>query len=261
LPPIAAASIAGAALLAWLIWPFNAGADLRPRAVIVDQLAATDPNPGFVADAIARLEGAGYAVDYVPSEAVTVDLFRHLPKQGHGIVMVRGHTGQLTSRPSTAVFDVGDGRWFVPGVLRQQVPAFFTNEVYSGETHLPEQRERQLVITSYPQPAEDARRFFGITPEFMVSRARGRFDGATVILMGCGGPGSAVMAQALLTKGAGAVVTWDQLVTAQHTDRATQRLLAHLLDEPRGVGDAIASAMSDVGPDPSFGASLQMYAN
>src|SRR3990170_2190047 len=39
-----------------------------PRAVIVDQLGLTFPNPGFVQRATGLLEQAGYQVDYVPGE-------------------------------------------------------------------------------------------------------------------------------------------------------------------------------------------------
>ncbi len=68
-----ALAAAGAALLlgiaaavAFVLWP--AGGSSPPRAAIIDQLALTNPNPGFAADATAELTAAGYAVDYVPSQ-------------------------------------------------------------------------------------------------------------------------------------------------------------------------------------------------
>ena len=130
--------------------------------------------------------------------------------------------------------------------------------MYSRERHVEEQYARLLGIATYPPPNEDGKQYFAVTPEF-IAEARGDFDGAMVILMGCGGAGSEAMAQAFLGKGAGSVVSWDDLVTASHTDGATADLLGRVLTGGGDVDAAVAGTMAAVGADPSFGAKLHAY--
>ena len=233
------------------------GDDTSPSAVIIDQLASTDANPAFVDEATSRLEAAGYRVDYLSGREIDVDLFRSLPKRGYDVILVRNHVGQLERRAEPVVIDTGRARALVPAVQTREVATFFTNELYRRDEHVDEQQARLLGVATYPPPNEDGKQYFGVTPEF-IAEARGEFDGALVILMGCGGAGSEAMAQAFLGKGAGSVVTWDDLVTATHTDGATRDLLDRVLrDEP--VAAAVAGTMASVGPDPSFGARLRAY--
>jgi hypothetical protein len=250
-------ALAAAGGVATLYWTEGDSGD-TPRAVIIDQLASTDANPEFVASATARLESAGYTVDYIDGEAVSVDLFRELPKRGYDVIVVRNHAGQLERRPVKAVVNDGNRRAVVGGGLTQPVSTFFTNEAYRTDRHVAEQRDRLLGVAYYPPPSEDGGQYFGVTPEFIASTG-GDFGGALVVLMGCGGEGSAAMAQAFLDKGARSVVTWNDLVSAQHTDNATTRLLDNVLVSHRSIGDAVADTMASVGPDPAFQARLHLY--
>ncbi len=256
-PVVAIALLAGIEIYVWFVAPNDAG-EQSLRAAIVDQLAATDANPAFVAEATANLEYAGYAVDYYAKDEINVELFRNLPRHGYDLVLVRSHMGQLQERPAGGVAETTGGLALLPGVVSEPVASVFTNEAYSLETHVPEQRASMLSVASYLPPRE-ATQLFGILPEFILSRSRGNYNGATIILMGCGGPGSGLLARAFLTKGASAVVGWDDNVSALHTDRATQDLLTNMLAGRMGVRDAVARTMAQIGPDASFGASLRTY--
>jgi vacuolar-type H+-ATPase subunit F/Vma7 len=225
--------------------------------VIVDQLARTDPNPQFVDDATTRLEAAGYRVDYISDDAVDVDMFRGLAKRGYDVILIRNHVGQLERRSERVIIDTGQARALVPAVINREVATFFTNEEYDRGRYIEEQIERSLGVAYYPPPNDDGKQYFGVTPEF-IGAEKGDYDGALVILMGCGGAGSQSMAQAFLDRGAKSVVSWTGLVTARHTDEATVDLLDRLLaDEP--VAEAVTKTMAGVGPDPSFGATLRAY--
>lgn len=245
-----------AATLALVFWQRSDGSD-APSAVIIDQLASTDPNPGFIDDATARLTAAGYRVDYLSEDEIDVDLFRSLPKRGYDVILVRNHVGQLERRVEPVIVDTGRARALVPALQSREVATFFTNELYRRDGHVDEQHARLLGVATYPPPNEDGKQYFGVTPEF-IAEARGDFDGALVILMGCGGGGSEAMAQAFLGKGAGSVVSWDDLVTATHTDEATTDLLDRVLQD-EAVPAAVAGTMASIGPDPSFGAQLRAY--
>jgi hypothetical protein len=240
------------------VWWNARDGESAPSAVIIDQLETTDPNQDFVDDATSRLEAAGYRVDYIAGDGIDVDLFRTLPKRGYDVILVRNHVGQLERRAEPVIVDTGRARAIVPAVQTRDVATFFTNELYSKSRHVEEQHARLLGVATYPPPNEDNKQYFGITPEF-IAGARGDFDGALVILMGCGGAGSQAMAQAFLGKGASSVVSWDDLVTASHTDGATADLLARVLTGGEPVDAAVAGTMATVGADPSFGAKLRAY--
>jgi hypothetical protein len=228
----------------------------QARAVIVDQLAITDPNPGFVAEATSLLEGAGYRVDYVPPEYVSVPFYRALPDKGYDLIVVRSHSSQTRTRRLPALLPgatpvVGDAE------VTENVVSLFTNERYDEQAYPDLQRARAIGIVSYPEHAELGR-YFGVTPEFVRDAMRGDFGGATVVVMGCGGLHTTTMAQALAARGVARFISWDNLVTASHTDRATAHLLPLLL---RGddAASAVAATMAEVGADPAFGASLATY--
>ena len=77
--------------------------------------------------------------------------------------------------------------------------------------------------------------------------------------MGCSGLKTDDLAQAFIARGASQLVSWDQPVTAAHTDEATSELLSDLLAKKLGMRQAVASTMAKVGPDPSYGARLAVY--
>jgi hypothetical protein len=249
---VAAAVLVAAVVGAAVTLRAGGGGDSAPpgdRAVIVDQLALTDPNPAFIADARRSLEAAGYKVDYVPAEAVTVDFYRDLPARGYRFIVLRSHTsdfaGSLDPKEaalSTPIASTG----------------LFTNEVYSTSTHVSDQRATRLMVDSYVDRGIPWK-YFGITPEFLLQSARGRFDGTTIVLMGCSGLKTDDLAQAFMTRGAKEFVSWDQPVTAEHTDAATRELLANLFDHRLALADAVSKTMTDVGPDPAYGAKLELY--
>jgi len=224
------------------IWP-RATERSFPKAVIVDQLALTDPNPAFVDAAAAQLKGAGYVVDYIPPEAVTVDLYRQLPKEDYQLIILRSHSAQNQN--------VGD----VQSPQYVRAISLFTNELYSTRSHVDEQRQGRLwkgSLTGAPVP------FFTIRDEFVREAMEGDFDGATIIMMGCG-VSEDNMASAFIDKGAKQFVSWDAAVSASHTDAAATELLDALLTRHLDVREAVAQTMAKVGPDPAFGARLLSY--
>ena len=218
-------------------------------AVIVDQLTQTDANPAFIAVATATLEAAGYRVDYVAPEDVTIDYYRELPERGYDLIVFRAHSGIVQNGD-------GEGDSFL-----------FTTEPYSQREHVDEQRDRRLIeavlssdFTEPSVPLADLPRYFGIGPEFVRSSMKGDFDGALVVVMGCNGLSSNTLAQAFVERGAAEVTSWDGLVSAAHTDAATERLLGLVFDKGMSVEDAVAAVRDDLGPDPFYGSSLLAYA-
>jgi len=88
---------------------------------------------------------------------------------------------------------------------------------------------------------------------------RGDFDGATIIMMGCDGLLFDNTPKALVDKGAKAVIGWDGLVSAAHTDAATERLLQYLVVDGLTMGQAVQKTLAEVGTESSYENSLRVY--
>jgi hypothetical protein len=213
----------------------NAG----PRAAIVDQLALTQPNPEFVQTTTDLLEQAGYAVDYHPGEEVTVEFYRKFPSQRHDLIIFRVHSalGREDGQPADWV-------------------TLFTADAYHETWYVEEQKTRRLSRVSY---YEDGPPYFGIMPDFVRSSMKGDLRDTTVVLMGCDGLATETIAEALVDKGAKAVVSWSGLVSGDHTDVATEALLRHLVTEGLPLREAVDKTGIEVGPDPAYESVLRLY--
>lgn len=209
------------------------------RAAIVDQLSLTQPNSTFVQTTTDLLEQAGYAVDYVPGEQVTVEFFRKFPAQPYELIIFRVHSalGRDGGQPADWV-------------------TLFTSDSYRETWYVKEQKTRLLSKVSY---YEDGPAYFGIMPAFVKSSMKGNLQDATVIMMGCDGLKTETIAAALVDKGAKAVVSWDGLVSADHTDAATEALLRYFVTEGLPLREAVDKAAAEIGPDPSYESVLRLY--
>jgi hypothetical protein len=207
------------------------------KAAIVDHLSTSWPNPAFVKECTAILEGAGYDVDYYKGEDVTVELYRGLPTHGYKLIILRVHSA------------------YVPKYLSL---AMFTSEPYNKQRYVYEQL-RNRVASGYIEPHQEGDpRYLVITDKFVRSSMEGTFDGALVVMMGCKGIKKCA-ATAFIEKGARAYVGWDGLVSARHTDQATVRFLKKLLSENRTIAQAVTQTMTDVGHEPQHKSTLLFW--
>jgi hypothetical protein len=238
----ALAVFAVAGVSVWFAFGRTSGENGPPRAAIIDQLAFNIPNEDFVTQATGLLEQAGYRVDYYPADQITVDFYRALPSKGYDFVLFRAHADRLQATAK-------DGTKFDDVVL-------FTTEPYDRGKYIPDQAANRLVIAKYNA---DGEQYFGVAPGFF-ENAPGNFRGATLVVMGCEGFLTERTAQAFVNDmGAKAYISWDETVSAPHTDQATEVLLRHLLVEKKTAPDAVDLTMADVGPDPIYGSRLQAY--
>jgi len=213
-------------------------------AAIVDQLSLSQPSPTFVDSATRLLEQAGYAVDYYPSDRVTVDFYRNLPTFDYDLIVARVHSG-ITNEVDAATGEK----------TKSEYVSLFTGEPYSA-TKYPEEQINRLGRAEYYQGAPP---LFGIGPDFVRHSMRGKFDSTLIVMMGCDGLRSERTAQAFIEKGAGAFVSWSRSVSAEHSDAATQRLLEKLLIEGLPLEEAVAQTMVELGPDPEYDSTLLVY--
>jgi hypothetical protein len=207
------------------------------RAGIVDQLSLTAPNPEFRQEATRMLENDGYTVEYVSGEDVTVDLYRSLPERDYDLLILRVHSTAEVSRGEEDVTAI----------------SLFTGEPYSRDLYYDEQLDGRVGFAQY---TEESPKLFGVTSRFVRNSMKGKFDDTLVLMMGCQGFLNAEGAEAFEARGARAFIGWDGLVSATHTDEATQTLLRYLIVQDQEPADAIARTMTDVGPDPDYNSQL-----
>ena len=188
----------------------------RPfKAALVDEVAATYPDPYLTDNITLTLTRAGYSVDYFGPNDVTVDFFRSLPSMGYGIIILRNHA--TASVPSDLI-------------------AFVTSELFNSTKYVNEQ-EAGLVVDA----SVDNTRYFAITPAFFRQYAQGRFSNTIIIAEGCGGLVNSEMAQAFVSRGANIYISWDGTVQTNQSDGGTILLMQQMIAGHR-VDDAVTFA-------------------
>jgi hypothetical protein len=214
-------------------------ADLRGG--LIDQLSPAFPNESFTNEVTAAIEEFGLPVESHVGDAVDVNLYRSLGEKSLGVLVIRSHSGILE-------LEGGD---------QQGVTALFTNEPYSERNHVGEQLSDRLLIV---RPFEtDPKLTFGITPSFVRQSMDGYLPRTIVVVAGCSVLGRTDLAEALVSRGASTVISWDRSVGLTHADEATARLVTHLCAEGMTVDEAVVATMAEMGPDPDYGAILRYF--
>jgi hypothetical protein len=238
--------VAGIAFIAviifgiWLMTPRTQNVqDLR--AALIDQLSPAYTNDEFQSSVIADIESFGLPLDMYEGEQVDVGLYRNLGQVDYGVLVIRSHSGILE----------------LPDSENGSAIALFTNEPYSESKHMTDQlRDRVLIVRPYEGDRELT---FGVTPGFFRQAMRGRLPGTIVVVDGCSILSESDMAEALVSRGASVVISFDRSVGLTHADEAAGLLIHYLLAEGRTVEQATVAAMAEVGPDPEYGAVLKFY--
>ncbi len=217
----------------------HADADLR--AGFIDQLSPAFPNEEFRDSVMADLKILGLPVDLYEGEEVDVDLYRALGEEAYGVLVIRSHSGTLQ----------------LGGAPDQRITALFTNEPYTGSKHVAEQLvDRVLIVRPFE---DDPELTFGVAPDFFRQSMRGELRRTIVVIAGCSILDRTDLAEALVSRGASVVISWDLSVGLDHVDKGTALLVHYLLAEGMTVESATVAAMAESGPDPEFGASLNYY--
>ena len=193
---------------------------------LIDSLSTQLPNPGFEQSTKASAQKAGYAFDYYPANATTVDFFLNLPRMNYKIVILRTHGGM----------------------------AFLTtSELYSQQRMVMDQLLDRVGAVDVNGTV-----YFGLYPKSVTELMCGRFQGTLILAMGCGASGTVDLANAFIGMGARGLIGWDNRVTISRSDSAYQVVIQNLL-EHESIASSVRSASLEVGSDPVYGASLHYY--
>jgi hypothetical protein len=209
--------------------------NIELKAVIIDQLNPTNPNPDFITRATAILENNGFKVDYFSAEAVTLELYRQLPASGFSLIIFRSHSGLLGN-----------------GTKADQKTCLFSNQPYRQTNELGDQLFDRVVKAR----VDNGPPLFGIGADFVSRSMRGQLNKTTVIMMGCSSFEKDDLAQAFIEKGAAVYCGWNTEVKLNYDEDVTLKLLDSIF-ELKSVEAAVQATMQEKGPDPDTGAELK----
>src|SRR3989454_4140072 len=145
----------GASIWAWQsgVWFPTAGPN-GLRAVLIDGLSVSYPDPSFTNNVTKTLSSVGYTVDYIGPDKFTVDTLANLPSQGYGLVIIRAHTAHS---------------------------AIITSEPYTSSKYV----FAQLAGHVSPATIGTSAEYFAVAAQFISSESHGRFQNSIIVLMGC----------------------------------------------------------------------------
>jgi len=210
------------------------------RAAIVDQLYASYPNEEFTTRVTEELEDYGFKVDVYQGDAVTVDLYRRLPR--YSLVVFRAHSGPIAPNSRGLASAIGT--------------YLFTNETYSQVKHVGEQLNHEV---NSAKVAEGYPLVFAVGPKFITNRMMGNFHDTVVIVGGCACLYNEDLAQAFVSRGASAYLAWNSTVEMDYVDETTISLIKNLCSKKLTVNEAVDLTMATNGRDPKHGALLEYY--
>jgi hypothetical protein len=203
----------------------------QPKAAIIDQLSSSlltnssrHMNESFISTAEALLYTHFPEVDYY-SDNATVENYRNLASMGYKLILWRAHSA----------VDQSDG-----------YIAISTSE-NNATSDYPQYSNGELV---YCKIVGDPNFYFAITPKFITDVMPGRFEDTVIILMSCNGlgPGYTNTADALIDKGALAIISWNEWIESNDNDNAIAQLLQYLLNDNDTISQAVGKVPEQFGP-------------
>ena len=96
-------------------------------------------------------------------------------------------------------------------------------------------------------------------PDFIRKSMRGRFDNTLIIMSSCKTLHESDLVDAFINKGAKDVISWNDLVSLEHTDRAVESLIRNLCLDKLTIKEAVRVIDQEIGPDPQYGSRLLYY--
>jgi len=211
--------------------------DGTPKALIIDQLYYDFPNDDFHKKATKYFQAAGYSVDIITTEDVTVEYYKNLPSMHYKFIVIRTHGADNEDESEVVLFTgekYTEQKYIQEQLFGQVKKATPLLEVaYNVESN---QESNWVVVNDtyryMSSPAvgstysENA--FFAISPK-MIESMQGKFNDTIFVLGGCNTLSNPSLAKALVEHGAAEVFGWDASVGNIHNDYAMLYFLEQFL--------------------------------
>ena len=201
--------------------------DGPPRALIIDQLYDEMPNTRFHIKATEYLEKAGYTVDIVTTQNVTVDFYKELPKMNYKYVVVRTHGAENTNNVVLFTGEYYTEERYVQEQLFGQVEKAAPLREISYKVDTSDSsnwtivNETTKIYKTSTKPVDVTKvEYFAIGPNFVDDGMKGSFDDTVFLLGGCNTLSNPSLANSLIDRGASTVIGWDDTVGNSSNDHA-----------------------------------------
>lgn len=205
------------------------------RAVLVDGIELTKPNPDFTKGVKEILNRSGLKLDIYEGSEVTINLLENLA--GYGLIILRLHSavdkyGLLYIFSAEPYNESEISRFGSEWGLAVRQAITFENESYFA---------LRADLLGYKNKEEG-------------------FKGSVMILMGCNGTDSETVIQNLFKKGVKIIIAWDGYVDLDYTDEITLLLLKAVYERKLSFKNAVEELMKEKGPDPVWKSHLKYLA-
>jgi len=230
---IAVVAVGVIILFSGSIWPPQTQA---ATVGIVDQFY--NESPGFTDDMVAFLQSKNITYELHTNQEVNVELYRQLPTFGYRLIILRVHCG------------ISEGY--------EQPTFMFTTENYSTSKYTYEQLTDQIKPGVIDIATKD-NPVFSVGPLFVSSSMQGDFNGSLIVISSCYGLHNALLADSLINKGASGLISWDELVSLDHTDDGIFLLTRAFIEDGLTISGSVTSVLQMVGADPIYHSVLGYY--
>jgi len=199
------------------------------RAVIIDGVALTKPNPQFIQSVKEILSQAGLKVNVYQGKEVTINLLRKI--RGYGLIILRVHSaidkfGFLYIFSAEKYNETGYSNQRICGAVREGIT--FENESY-----------------------------FALRADLLGYMNKESLNGSTIILMGCNGTNSQYAINKFFKRGVKAIIAWNGYVDLEYSDNITINLLKAVYEDKMNFQKAVERIMNEYGLDPEWKSKLE----
>lgn len=239
-----------------------------PKALIIDQLYDEMPNNIFHTKATQFLETAGYTVDIVTTQNVTVDFYKELPKMNYKYVVVRTHGAEKTNDVVLFTGEKYSEEKYIHEQLLGQVKkaapllerAFHVSNDDGSEWIIVNETTRYKVTRANPI-TESSNEYFAISSDLVRHGMKGKFDDTIFLLGGCNTLSNPSLAKSLTDRGASLVVGWDDTVSNSDNDSALLFFLEKSLVEKTEYEQVLKDLLEYKNPEKMSYPSTLIYYN
>jgi len=214
------------------------GGASNSKIAVIDQLDLSSPSETFRKNVGDLLQQAKLPYDLFVGSNITVEFYRKLPSMGYRLILLRVHSGLLQPvAPDKPVY-------------------LFTGQLYDQNLYQREILNGELVPA---RVTTNSPAYFAVGPLFVKRDMTGTFPGTVFIISGCSALINTYLADQLLRRGASAIISWDDYVSARWTDYAIYRLMEDFAVKRMSISEAVDETMRTIGPDPYYKSTLRYY--
>ncbi|MGI0056832.1 MAG: hypothetical protein ACREAK_05605 [Nitrosarchaeum sp.] len=242
-----------------------------PKALILDQLYNEMPNEHFQNTAKEYLETAGYEVDIINTDDITVEFYKNLPTMDYKFVVVRSHGVADESNHNEVGLFTGEKYSTDSYILEQLSGTVKKGTPLLDLTFKPSAQEstnwiktdaNQYELTSKVEIIDNSQdEFFVISSKFINESMNGYFSNTIFFLGGCETLAEPSFAKSLIDREASLVVGWDRPISANDNDKIMLRFLQHFLVDKNDIEQAIDLAQFIPIENMHYPSSLSYYTN